>query len=202
MRKGLLFLVFAISLAGVCRAQQKDLLIDDLEGAVSSGPEGTFDYGTGGGSLLELSASTEVKNSGGQSIKMTYDAIPGGYMWFARGLGLDATNAAWLVKNTDIDWAKYSAISLYVYGSDSKATVAIDLKDSGNELWRYVVADDFKGWKRFVLPFKGFRARDDWQPEGADTNLKLDFPLKTYQVEVLPEAKGVLYVDTIELTNS
>ena len=182
-------------------AQQGSLLIDDFEGPVSGGFDGTFDYGAGSGSTLEVAAATDIKNTGAQSIRLTYNAVAGGYMWAARGFGLDAKNAAWLVKDTDIDWTKYNAISFYMYGSGSKAKVAFDLKDAGQELWRTVVIDDFKGWKKIVCPFKDFQVRDDWQPDTADKNLTLNFPVRSFQFEMLPEAKGVLYLDTVELTS-
>jgi len=47
------------------------------------------------------------------SLKVTYDAVPGGYMWIARGFGLDAKNTAWLVKNEDIKWAKIPIGRIY-----------------------------------------------------------------------------------------
>ena len=41
--------------------------------------------------------------------------------------------------------------------------------------------------------------RDDWQPEAADKNGQLDFPVKIFQFEPLPVSKGTLYFDTVEL---
>ncbi|MCX5714920.1 MAG: hypothetical protein NT033_09035, partial [Candidatus Omnitrophica bacterium] len=122
-----------------------------------------------------------------------------GYMYIAKGFGLDAKNATWQVKPQDIDWKKYNAISFYMYGQDSKTKVAIDIKDNGNEIWRFMVTDDFKGWKKTVVPFKDFFVRGDWQPDNADKNAALDFPLKSYQFEPLPPAKGTLYFDDVEL---
>ncbi len=182
-----------------CSAQEKVLLIDDFEGAISGGPEGTVDYGAGNGSSVELTASTDIKHSGKQSIKVTFDAIQNGYMWIARGFGLDVKNAGWLVKPEDIKWNDYNAISFYMYGSDSKTQVAFDIKDKGNEIWRFMTEDNFTGWKQIVCPFKDFVARDDWQPDNADKNGVLDFPIKSYQFEPRPEAKGTLYFDQVEL---
>jgi hypothetical protein len=41
--------------------------------------------------------------------------------------------------------------------------------------------------------------RDDWQPDGADKNGQIDFPIKVCQFEPLPGSKGTLYFDTVEL---
>ena len=202
MKKLTLCLIFAfLMLASYARAQEsKALLIDDFEGAITGGPEGTIDFGSGNGSSVNVTASTDIKNTGSQSIKAEYDAVSGGYIFIARGYGLDVKGAAcWLVKNEDIDWAKYKAISFYMYGQDSKGTVAVDLKDAGGEMWRLIINDDFTGWKQIVCSFDQFAARTDWQPQTADGNGVLDFPVKSFQFEPLPAAKGVLYFDTVEL---
>lgn len=194
-----LAMVLALVLTTVCFAEQKFLLIDDFEGAISGGPSGTVDFGTGNGSTLQVIASTDNKQSGNQGIKVDFDAVEGGYMWVARGKDLDAKNAGWLVKSEDIAWDKYSAISFYMYGTGSNANVSFDIKDNGNEIWRFLVKDDFKGWKQAVCAFNEFFARDDWQPDSADKNGQLDLPLKSYQFEPRPPAKGTLYFDAVAL---
>lgn len=196
----MLYLVFALFIAITpALGQDKGLLIDDFEGIISGGGDGSVDFGSGGGSLVEVIADTNIKYSGNQSIKVIYDAVSGGYMWVARGFELDVKNSAWLVKPPDIDWAKYNAFSFYMYGSDSKAKIAFDIKDNGNEMWRFMVEDNFQGWKQVICPFKEFFARGDWQPDNADKNANLDFPIKSFQFEPQPEAKGTLYFDGVEL---
>lgn len=197
-----LTLLIVLFLTGVCFAQNDALLLDDFEGEISGGPEGTVDFGAGNGSSVEVSADHQIKNSGEQSLRVDFDALVDGYMWVARGFGLDAANACWLVEPEAIEWNEYNAFSFYMYGTDSKANLAFDIKDNGSEMWRFMVADDFTGWKQLILPFNGFFARDDWQPDDADGNLNLDFPIKSFQFEVRPEAKGTLYFDTVELKKS
>lgn len=198
--KGLSFCIFLLlCFVTFSFAQDNELVIDGFEVEISGGPEGTLDFGAGNGSSVEVTAATDIKNSGNQAIKVTYDAVSGGYMWVARGFNLDSKNAGWLVKPEAIDWKEYSAISFYMYGSDSKAKIAFDLKDNGNEMWRFLLEDNFKGWKRIVCPFNEFFARGDWQPDSSDKNATMDFPLKSYQFEVLPPAKGVLYFDDVKL---
>ena len=199
--KRLFFLSAALALfvAGNCLAEDGNFLLDDFEVSVSGGYEGTVDFGAGNGSSVTVTAASDIKNSGNQSLKVVYDAAGGGYIYVARGSGLDAKNANWKIKPSDIKWENYSAISFYVYGTDSKAKIAFDIKDNGGEMWRFITVDDFKGWKRVVCNFDKFMVRDDWQPPDADKNGKLDFPIKIFQFEPLPESKGILYFDTVEL---
>ena len=197
-----LFFLAAITVlltTGVCLAEGNNLLLDDFEIAVSSGANGTVDFGAGNGSSVEVTAAKDIKNSGNQSLKVVYDAVPGGYIYVARGFGLDAKNANWPIKPADIKWTEYSGVSFYIYGTDSKEKIAFDIKDNGGELWRFITVDDVKGWKRVVASFDKFVVRDDWQPNDADKNGQLDFPVKTFQFEPLPGSKGTLYFDTVEL---
>lgn len=191
--------IFMIALTMSSIAQGQDLLIDDFEGLLSGGKEGTVDFGSGNGSKVQISAEKEIKYSGEQSIKIDYEAVAGGYMWIARGFGLDVNNSSWLIRPEQIDWSNYYGFSFYMYGSDSKTKIAFDIKDNGNEMWRFIIEDNFKGWKRIICSFKEFFARFDWQPDNSDRNLNLDFPVKSFQFEPLPEAKGVIYFDKVEL---
>jgi hypothetical protein len=200
MKRVLFLLAVGVFLATqVCLAAGNNLLIDDFEIAVSNGPEGTVDFGSGNGSTVEVTQATDIKNTGNQSLKVVYDAVSGGYIYVARGSGLDAKNAQWAVKPADIKWEDYSAISFYVYGTNSKAKIAFDIKDNGGEIWRFITDDDFKGWKKVIVSFDKFVVRDDWQPDGADKNGQIDFPIKVVQFEPLPGSKGTLYFDTLEL---
>jgi uncharacterized protein YcfL len=200
MRK-VIFLVTVLILFATanCSAEGNNLLLDDFEITVSSGLEGTVDFGAGNGSSVQVTSATDIKNSGNQALKVVYDAVPGGYIYVARGSGLDAKNANWSIKPSDIQWQEYSAVSFYVYGTDSKAKIAFDIKDNGGEIWRFITEDDFVGWKRVVVSFDKFIVRDDWQPQDADKNGVLDFPVKIFQFEPLPGSKGTLYFDTVEL---
>jgi len=121
-------------------------------------------------------------------------------MWVARGFGLDSKHTDWLLKPDAIGWQKVKAITFYMYGSDSKTMIAFDIKDNGNEMWRFMIEDNFKGWKQIVCPLPEFFSRGDWQPDSADKNAVLDYPIKSFQFEPRPQAKGVLYFDKVELT--
>lgn len=166
---------------------------------VSGGLEGTVDFGSGNGSSVQVTGATDIKHSGDQALKVVYEAVGGGYIYVARGAGLDAKNANWAIKPSDIKWEEYSGISFYIYGTDSKARIAFDIKDTGGEIWRFVTDDDFVGWKKVVVSFDKFIVRDDWQPMDADKKGVLDFPIQIFQFEPLPGTKGTLYFDTVEL---
>jgi uncharacterized protein YcfL len=198
-KAGFLTTVLILLMLGVCLAAEGNLLLDDFEVVVSGGPEGTVDFGAGNGSNVQVVASSDIKNSGNQSLKIEYDAVAGGYIYVARGSGLDAANANWMVKPGDVKWEEYSAISFYIYGTGSKAQIAFDVKDNGGEIWRFITEDDFIGWKKVVISFDKFIVRDDWQPQDADKNGVLDFPVRIFQFEPLPGTKGTLYFDTVEL---
>lgn len=197
-------LIFVLFFAASIRAEDlKGFMIDDFEGVITGGPEGTVDFGAGNGSSVNVTASTEIKHSGSQALKVEYDAIAGGYMWIARGFDLDVKGAAcWRVKPEDIKWKDYNALSFYMYGANSKANVAFDLKDNGNEIFRFIVEDNFIGWKQIVCTFAQFFARTDWQPNNADKNSAIDFPIKSFQFEPLPESKGILYFDDVGLAQT
>ncbi|MFH1678989.1 MAG: carbohydrate binding domain-containing protein [Candidatus Omnitrophota bacterium] len=204
MKRKTILLILVISLFCVfsfVQAQEPGgLLIDSFEGIIKGGIDGTVDFGAGNGSSVDVSASTDIKYCGEQAIKVAYNAASGGYIWIGRGYGLDAAGAgAWEVLPNDINWPEYSAISFYMYGQNSSRFIAFDIKDAGSEMWRFMVQDNFSGWKQVVCSFPEFYARGDWQPSTADKNANLDFPLKSFQFEPRPEGQGVLYFDCVEL---
>jgi len=190
-------------IAGVSCSQNKDeLLLDDFEGAISAGPEGTIDAGSGAGSAIEVKGSAEIKYHGNQSLEIKFDAVPGGYMWAGRGYGLDVKGAAaWLVEPKDIDFGKFNAIAFYLYGGNTNAQIAIDIIDSGREYWRYLITDNFSGWKEFTISFSDFFPRGDWQPEAADKNAELNLPINAFQLEPRPIGKGTIYFDYVRLVS-
>lgn len=199
MKAVALVLSIFLSVAAVCFAQPGALLIDDFEGPIDGGPNGTVDFGAGAGSTVEVSADTEIKYCGNQSLKVDYFANAGGYMWVARGYKLDAANSSWLLRPDEIDWSRYNAFSFYMYGTASRAQICFDVKDDGGQMWRFTFEDKAKGWQRVLCPFDKFSVRSDWQPQGADNNGRLDPPIVSYRFEVLPQGEGTLRFDCISL---
>jgi len=198
-----LILLFALFFAaGNCFAQEgKNILVlDDFEGEIVAGPNGTIDAGAGNGSSVEVSGDKANKMSGEQSLKITYDAVSGGYIWVARGYGLDVKGAAkWINEPDKIDWTRYGAISLFMLGTGSGAKIAFDVKDSGNEIFRFMLTDDSNKWKPAVCPFDQFFPRGDWQPSNAVTNGTLDFPIKSFQFEPIAINKSTVNIDEVIL---
>ena len=173
----------------------EDVVIDSFEGPIN---KETVDYGASEGSSVTVSSSTDIVQCGDQSLRVEYNLKPSGYMWIARGYGLDVKDAGdWEVKPKDIPWKKYNAIKLYMYGRNSGAVIAFDVKDAKGELWRFLLDDDFTGWKEIVCPLKDFFPRTDWQPETAERNEVLDFPIMSFQFEPRLPGQSVYYFDCI-----
>ncbi|MBU4234693.1 MAG: hypothetical protein KKF43_19450 [Proteobacteria bacterium] len=198
--KKIVYLIFSVlisvGLSG-CSSHGKELLLDSFEGDLN---HETVDYGSGGGANLAVTAEKDLKFHGTQSIKLEYDMSEGGYLWAARGYNIDVKGAAkWEVPPEKIKWDKYNAFSVYMYGKNSKGKVAFDIKDSGFEIWRFMIDDDFEGWKEIVMPFSEFFARADWQPFNADRNSVRDFPIMTFQLEPRRPDKGVYLFDCVSL---
>lgn len=187
--------------AGMVYAQEKNtLVLDDFEGEIVSGPKGTIDAGAGNSSSVEVSADKERKHGAEQSLKIVYDAVSGGYIWVARGYGLDVKGAAqWKVTPEKVDWPKYKAVTFYMNGANSGASIAFDVKDAGKEMFRFMIKDDFTGWKKIVCPFDQFFPRGDWQPADANANAVLDFPVTSFQFEPIAINKSSFNIDDVSL---
>jgi len=180
-----------------CSPAPKQLVIDSFEGELT---KETVDFGAGEGSVLRVSADKTLKVCGEQSVKLDYRLGRSSYMWVARGYDLDVKGAAqWLLKPQEIKWAKYNAVSFYMYGRNSQAVFAFDLKDRGGELWRFIVDDDFQGWKQIICPFANFFPRSDWQPQTAAVNEVLDFPIMSFQFEPRLPGRGICNFDCVQL---
>lgn len=189
--------LFIIASAG-CSSAPTEVTIDSFEGELN---KQTVDFGAStDGSSVNVSADKQIKSCGEQSLKIEYELKPSGYMWIARGYNLDVKGAAqWIIMPKDIKWKAYNAISLQMYGTSSSGVIAFDLKDAGGEVWRYIIDDDFTGWKEIVCPLKDFFPRKDWQPDSATKNETLDFPVMSFQFEPRLPGKGVYYFDCVKV---
>jgi hypothetical protein len=180
------------------------LLIDSFEGKIGVD---SVDYGSSSNSSAVVKAASAFSRCGNNAIQLDYALQPSGYVYFARGDGLHyqsdsstwmTARAGWIVPPDKIQWDRYGAFSIYIRG-DQTVKVAVDLKDSGGELWRHFVTLRGKGWKTFQIPFNKFSVRTDWQPPQAKLNRKMDFPMTSFQVEPKTPGKGTLYVDCVKL---
>jgi len=197
MRSIAVVMILVVSLIVGCSFAPQEVLLDSFEGEIN---KKTVDYGAAKGSFLEVVADKDQKICGEQSLKIIYELGTSGYMWVARGYGLDVAGAArWLHQPSDINWKAYNAISLQMHGSGSGGVVAFDIKDSGGELWRFLLDDDTAGWKEVVCPLNQFFPRGDWQPDTAEKNERLDFPIMSFQFEPRLAGKGVYLFDCVKL---
>lgn len=194
MFKGILVVLFV---GGCVMGPSKPLMLDDFEGKIN---EETVDFGSGSGSEVKVVADEEVVNTGEQSLKISYKAVPSGYMWVARGYELDVKGAdKWLRPPQDIRWESYGGFSFHIYSEKKGVMIVFDVKDKNKEMWRKVFTLKKKGWQKIEVPFDKLFARTDWQPEKATLNGELDYPIKSYQFEIRTPGEGVLYVDTVKL---
>lgn len=183
-----------------CALGPKEVLIDSFESEINSE---TVDFGASENSSITVDAAKDITVCGEQSLKITYDLRPGGYMWVARGWGLDVSGAAlWEVEPQAVNWRRYKSISLSMYGRNSGGVIAFDLKDSGGEIWRFLLDDDFEGWREIICPLAEFFPRGDWQPEGAERNEILDFPIMSFQFEPRLPGGGVYYFDCLKVVKT
>lgn len=193
-----LAIVFLLIIGFVgCSKAPEEVMIDSFEGQID---KVTVDYGAAEGSSLKVEADANIKMCGVQSLKIDYELKPSGYMWIARGYNLDVKGAAkWGVLPQNIKWRSFNAVSLQIYGTNNGGVVAFDIKDKGGEIWRYIIDDDFTGWREIICPLKNFFVRKDWQPDSAVKNEVLDFPIMSFQFEPRLPGKGVYYFDCVKV---
>ena len=81
------------------------------------------------------------------------------------------------------DWRAFNAVNFWLYGNNTGGVVQVEIFDNRNpnipgdsaERWYYRITDDYEGWQEFIIEFRSFQRRTDWQPGGApDDGLGLD----------------------------
>ena len=55
----------------------------------------------------------------------------------------------------EIRWSGFKGVSLQMFGTNSGGKVAFDIKDSGSEMWRFVLEDNFSGWNNILYSVRG-----------------------------------------------
>jgi hypothetical protein len=187
----------------VSSISKDSVLVESFEGKIGAD---TVDYGSSENSSMIVKASTKASKCGRQSVELKYDLKPYGYVYFAKGYGLHHrkdTNSwgggrsGWIVPPEKISWKDYEAFSIALKGK-GVGKVAIDLKDSGGELWRYTLHVDTPQWKKFTIPFDDLAVRRDWQPESAVLNKYIDYPFNSFQIEPKKLGSGTLYADCVQ----
>lgn len=103
-------------------------------------------------------------------------------------------------KDQVFDWSSFRALSLWVFGTNSGQMFVVELNDKGEEHFRSpLITDDFTGWKQIVIPFEEFASRQDWQPENADIDLDITWPIKDFQPFASVGGAGYILIDLIEV---
>jgi hypothetical protein len=200
MKKRVFQWLFMLVFIGCALSPAGPLLIDDFEGKTN---KETVDFGAGNDSFIDVRAAKDIVNTGEQSLMISYKVVPSGYMWTARGYGLDVKGAGqWLTQPEKIKWQKYEGFSFYIHSEKKGIILAFDVKDRDNEMWRKVFTLKDTGWHKIEIPFDKMFTRTDWQPGQAVLNEELDFPIKSYQLEVVSLGEGTLHIDTVELFTS
>ena len=104
---------------------------------------------------------------------------PGQFGRFAMRVDYSVGSGGWAgVENTFAapqNWSLFQRISFDFYGTNSGATIRVEVLDNRNsgsnadtaERFEYKFTDNFNGWRIFNLPWNAFGRRSDWQPEGA-----------------------------------
>ncbi len=197
MKRNIFAVVFLMFLSGCVLSPTKPLMLDDFEGKIN---QNTVDFGAGNNSQIDVTVSTDIVNTGKQSLKVAYETVPSGYMWVARGYELDVKGAdKWSMAPQKIRWQGYQGFSFYIYSAKKGVMIAFDVKDKDKEMWRKVFTVKKEGWQEIIVPFGELFARTDWQPENAELNGQIDYPIKSYQFEVRTPGEGVIYIDTVKL---
>ena len=198
MRRKSVFIVFLTLFITACfHRPPQPLVLDDFEDSCG---KTCIDFGAGNGSEVSISFVKDKVYSGEQALKIEYKSVPSGYMWVARGYGLTNNKAGlWQRPPQKIAWPKYGGFSFYLYGQANGVSIAFDIKDSKKELFRVVFKDKVKGWTQIVCDFDKFFSRSDWQPEDAEVDTVLNFPVMSFQFEERTPGKGVFYIDKVEL---
>lgn len=200
-RRNFIVMVIVIAVIGVFmlageRGSGRHLMLDNLEGELTAE---TVDYGADDSSTINLSADTDIKFCGKQSLKLEYNLQPSGYLFCARGYGLDTVAAnKWLKDPQKINWSRYQGFSFMV-SSTQKTIVAFDIKDAGDEIWYFeseVVPGD---WQEITVSFDALTVRQDGQTQTAARNNVLDFPIQSYRWESRTPGEGTLHFDCVKL---
>lgn len=179
---------------------RKSFVLDDFESEIVTGEAATVDVNKTDGVSAEVFADKENKHEGQQSLKFIFDTGVGGRVWIGRGYNLDAKGAArWLVEPGAIDWSSYAAISFYFHGTGSGGSIAFDVIDAGNEIFRFLFKDDQAGWRQIVCPFDQFLLENDQQRSAPDLNGVLDVPLRSFRFEPIAISRGEFNIDEVAL---
>lgn len=191
------FLFFVTSISA--QETSRVFLLDDFEGDITTGFAGTVDVAAENGARVEVSADTQNKVSGEQSLKIVYEAVTGGEIHVGRGYQLDAKAAGqWTDVPEEINWQQYGALSVWMLGEGQEAVIAFDIKDARGKVFRFLLMDDQTGWKQEICPFDQFKPVDGEWVSTPEEGFPV-FPLMSFQLKPMAIAQGTILVDAVSL---
>ncbi len=183
-QRRLFLFLFLVLVSALWTSQAQDLdarVIDDFEAAeVFAGRDGYNNaighapWGDQPGNVSLRLATMERVDVSSTVLAIDYDI--GAWGGFTHAF-TDGEN--WLSQ----DWRSHNALSFWLYGNNTGATIQVEIFDNRNanlnsdsaERWFYHISDDYDSWMEFSIPFRSFQRRSDWQPGGApDDGLGLD----------------------------
>lgn len=94
--------------------------------------------------------------------------------------------------------ADYSSFNFMVKGTGTYLKYKIILGDAGNESYVFVIEDDSQEWQSLEIPLSDFKRREDYQPANSDNDAELDFPIASFNLEVVDAGTLELWIDAIE----
>ncbi|MBN2005402.1 MAG: family 16 glycosylhydrolase, partial [Anaerolineae bacterium] len=185
------------------KAAGKYPILDDFESPLSSEYTrwGDFEQNPGTTTAITLTVTTAPTRTGipddNRALRVDYIIAPGGYGGFSRAY------------TSSKDWSARDKITFWMYGTNSGASIYIDLFDNrapGSatdtaERFSYeFITDNFTGWRYFDIPFSAF-VRKSWQPDGApDDGLTLT-EMWGFAFGFMGGVQGHLYLDDVALAD-
>jgi hypothetical protein len=105
------------------------------------------------------------------------------------------------------NWSPYNNMDFWVYGNNTSSLIRLEILDnrqpgsSGDTSERFEVrfADNWSGWKHFVLPWSNFTRRLDWQPASAPNDGFTNSEIWGFNFSVI-SGTASLRIDDISLT--
>lgn len=171
------------------------LMLDSFGGELGLS---TVACGASSDSSILVEPDTKIKSCGKQSMKVIYNLSKTGNVHCAKGYGLEVPKSRWEISFETVDWLGYGAFSIQFYGNNS-GEVAFDLLDNGGEIYRFMILDNFKGWKEIIIPFSALKPLSDFHQQKAHGNNQIDLPIKAFQLEPMTSGKGSFNVDCVKL---
>jgi phosphoribosyl-AMP cyclohydrolase len=206
----LLLLALALSIVGqatpVSAAPNTPLpFLDDFTGGPPAGFVGFADSWDGSGSATTLALTYPTDTLPTIPAKNDTGVVVANYSIAATG----PWGPGWggVTRNFDstLDLSGYQAFRFWFKGSNSGATINIELKSAGatpalSNLFLYPFTDNFSEWRYFSIPFSSFVKSTGWNP-GAGLGDTLDLgQIWGYSVQLPSGAAGSFSLDEVSVT--